>query len=469
MEAEAAKSPAVANMNQTLEVRFVNKHNAGSNKNVQELFWADIAQIGAKLISEKGEKGGLSKSRLAHELDACKLTPDDEMVAGAIYNNFEKLTKETFSLGDKKITEADFRRFTDRASTVEKNFVRVDDLTYWADDQGNLKRLSTDRTGSVTLSDLDKAQFSKPLTSEDRAMIAELKANFSSITKTGRIGKAEIDDYWKRAKDVPGYTEMASFYLHMRAIEANQNNPVAHRVFTDEKNPIKSITVDAVHQGYSGDCAIVAALACLSAYRPQEISSMIKRSGNELQVKFPVFKKAISIASPSSYELGLYLSEQNQSGYWPLAITKAFGESVYAKADPITKLKMNAESKAEWAGENGSIGRAIETLTGHDANFTATNEHSDDDLRNLLIKANQEKRIVILGTGKGSKPTVSGYRPAHAFSVMGVAKVNANDLSIKLRDPSIDGPKGTTTISLKDLKRNFDRVCEETTTKQIER
>ncbi len=472
MDTDSFNSTPQANLNQTLEVRFVSKHHGATKKDTAELFWDDISQIGSKLIKQNGDKDGITKSKLAYALESGKLSSEQEMVAGSLYDNLDIFQKSSrFQIGEQKVSDGEFRKFTERALLAEKNFVKADNLTYWADDQGNLRKLASDKN-AVTMSDIERAQASKESSAQDRAMLAELKANFSSIAKTGKIGKAEIDQYWKFAKNAQDYKDMAHFYSEMRAIETNQQNPIAHRLFENAKLPAKSIVPDAIQQGYAGDCAILAALGSLAANRPNEIASMIKVAGSNYQVKFPIFKSAFPVQAPSSYELGLYLGEKNKYGNWPLVITKAFGQYVYNTTNPINRIKMDKMTRAEWAGENGSLAKAIVAITGHDANFTATKNLSITELRDMLLKAKNEKRIVVLGTGTGKNPTVDGFKPAHAFSVIDVESSKNNELAITVRDPANKGkddPRGTTKISLAKLMQNFDRVCEESTQKQVER
>lgn len=467
MDSEAAKAVKPVEKQQTFEVRFVNKHHPGFKKNTTELFWNDVEQIGSKIIREQGERNGISKKTLALQLDERRLSPDEELLIGALYENFDSVAKDAgFQFGEKKVTEDALRKFSKRAFLAKSNFDHADNLTYWADDQGNLKKLSPDKSGSVNLPDLDRALQAKDLPANDRAMIVDLKSIFNKIAKTGLVGKSEIDAYWKQAKNTSDYKEMLSFYRDMDNIQATQENPVAHRLFGNEKNPIESITIDAVQQGRSGDCAVVASLASLTATRPHDVLQMLKETPSGVHVKFPLFLRPILVKDPTSYELAFFLrARKNEYGNWPLVIIKAFGDYIGSTGNAISKLQTEHLSRGEWAGINDSISKAIEILTGHEASVEYLDHLSDKQLKDLLLIACREKRIVVIGTGFGNKPTADGYKSKHALSLLQVESSKAGDLTVTVRDPENFGkehPHGTTKITIEKLRRNFKVVCEET-------
>lgn len=442
-----------------------------SNENIEQLFWADIAKIGDSVIKSRGDQNGISKDALAKALDEGKLAPEQEMVAGALYRSFDNIASASpLPAVASKITNTAFRKFTEQSARVDKEFGQADKLTYWADDQGNLKKIASDKNGAATIADVDQALRSKTSSAEDLARLAELKANFASIARNGKIGRSEIDQYWTLKQTAPGYSNMAKFYHSLRAIEANQSNLTAHKLFSFERDPAKSIQLDAVEQGYAGDCSFYAALGSLTKARPQDVLSMIKKDGSQMQIQFPVLKKEIALTAPASYELGLYFSEKNKFGNWPFVMTKAYGQYVFSKANPIEKMKMEKLTRAQWAGEDGSISKAMETLTGHDAKTVLTKELSNKELENTIVKAANENRIIVLGSPNGNNKTADGYKPGHAFSVIGVSKDKLNNLLVTVRDPGnkgINNPRGISTVSIEKIRRNFDILCEETDRQQV--
>lgn len=450
------------------EQRFVDKrHSKDRDKRpVEELFWQDIQSISSSVLQKSGTNGSASKADLGKAIQSGKLQGDEAAVGAALYNNFSYIKENGLVsnlFGQAKLSNADIASFASKGKEVEKGLNKVDNLAYWAVDSGNLKRFSP--TGSLSITDIQAAQKQANLSVQDKAMLAELYADFNSIARgANSIGKTEVNSYYNKIQNAREFRVIEGFDLDMSQVEKNQKNPLAHTLFADKNNPSNSVKVDAVVQRYANDCAFKAALAGLAGSRPDEIVKMIKPNNatSKFDVQLPGTKeKTLSVAQPTAEELGLF-SQHNSYGFWPTLITKAYGESVYNKADQQSKAKMNSQTDDEWAAGTGEGIAAIQALTGHQVFAKPLNKLGDTELTQRLIEGKRNNRVMVVGTPTtpDAANTTDGFRQEHAFTVTNVSNVKGN-LEITIRDPQANGnnrPDGTMQISLDTLRSNFKAV-----------
>ena len=460
------------NSDSSYEQRFVAKHNPGDKRPVEELFWQDIMNTADSVLLKSSQRGSVTKTDLAKSIESGALKGDEAIVATALYNNFDNVKPAAgilsgFGIGKPQaITHEDISALSQKGITAEKQWHEVDNLTAWADDHGGLERLSHGASGKLSLSDINAAQKQAGLSVEDKAMLAELGANFKSIAgSSSTIGKDQIDSYYDKSQSNPDFNLVDGFKRDMYSVEKTQLSLQSHKLFATPGNPLASINADSVREGFGGDCAFKAALAGLAQARPQDIAGMIKPDGSNFDVSLPGTKeKTFTLPQPSDADLALF-SRSNPGGFWSTLMDNAFGQSVYNQADSQTKTKMNAEAHGAWAGADGDQEKAIEALTGHKVFKAHIQNLSDSDLTKQLLTGQNDKRVMVLNTANASSNTSDGFSPGHAFTITNVSNV-AGHVELTIRDPRDNGDnnprQGTSKITLADLKKNFSSVYVET-------
>lgn len=447
--------------------QFVQNHSAGAQQGpLYNQYWSGVEKVADNVLTSGGNNGSVTKENLAREIENGTFKGSEAQVAGALYDSFDqiktpgKLSKMLFT---QKISESDVSKTISNVKDGEKRFHDVDDLTYWADNQNNLQRFSSDGSGAVTYNDLTQALARHDLNASDRTNLQELESKFHAIAPDGKLGKKEIDGYYNGFVNNDTAYGLGKQITHdMRDIADVQNDPNARKLFADSANPIDSIKVDNVTQGFAGDCAFKAALAAVVATNPDSVLGMLHpKSASDLQINFPGLDgKAVQIKPPSDEEVGLY-SNQASRGNWASALEKGYGELVYENSSD--KKALQGKVDAERAASNGYSEVALETLTGHKISMLDVTQMSDSQLRSTLSTAQREKKAVVLNTPPGdqSSNTKDGYSIDHAFTVLGV---NSNG-EVTVRDPRANGqnrPDGVTQISLDKLKSNFKQLWVET-------
>src|ERR1700733_13126880 len=102
----------------------------------------------------------------------------------------------------------------------------------------------------------------------------------------------------------------------MQLVDASEKDNSAQKLYANQTTPLKSITLDGLKQGYTGDCAFEAALAGLVVSRPQAIPQMIQAANGDFHVTFPGAKgQGVEVKPPSDAERGLF-DKANPDGDW---------------------------------------------------------------------------------------------------------------------------------------------------------
>jgi hypothetical protein len=446
--------------------QFVQEHSAGTQSEpVYNQYWSDVEKVADNILSTGGNKGSATKEQLAREIENGVFKGADAQVAGALYDVFDQVKqpgKVSKMLFTPRISESDVGKTIAQVKAAEARFHAVDDLAYWADNQNNLQRFSSDGSGAVTYKDVTQALARNDLDTTDRSNLQSLEQRFHTIAPGGKLGKKEIDVYYNSfVHNDPAYKLGKQITQDMRGTAEVQNNPEAQRLFADA-NPIDSIKVDNVTQKFAGDCSFKAALAAVVATNPESVLQMIHaKSASDLQIKFPgAADQPIQIKPPSSEEIGLYSQGANR-GSWASALEKGYGELIYQSSPD--KKAIQDKVDADRAASNGFSEVALEALTGHKIGMFDVTEMSANQLRSTLATAQRDKMAVVLNTPPGSQAltTRDGYQLDHAFTVLGI---NANG-DVTVRDPRANGqnrPDGTSEVSLDKLKANFKQLWVET-------
>jgi hypothetical protein len=154
--------------------------------------------------------------------------------------------------------------------------------------------------------------------------------------------------------------------------EANQS------LYENEQHPLACIKPEAIHQGQSGDCYFLSALASMSATKQgkQSILNMIDdNKDGTYTVKFPSAPdEPITVKAPTPAEMATY---QGSSGHgtWAAVLEKAYGDYCNKHFWRRTPLNPFPSDEAQKGTDGGSLFHAgLRVLTGKgvDADYNIT-------------------------------------------------------------------------------------------------
>ena len=447
--------------------QFVQKHAGGTQSGpLYDKYWTDVEKVADGVLKSGGNSGSVSKEQLAREIENGAFKGEQAMVAGALYNTFDQIktpSRLNRMLFTTKINASDISKSIGKVKDGEKQFHEIDDLSYWATSKNNLQRFSGDDSGSVTYQDLTKALARHDINNEDRSNLQALESKFHAIAPDGKLGKSDLDSYSKNFQETNQNFILGKQFLHdMRHINDSQNDPNGRKLYADD-NPLDSIKVDNVTQGFSGDCAFKAALGAVVVTDPTSVPGMLKeKSATDLQVNFPGMDgKSLHVKPPSDEEIGLYSWQANR-GSWASALEKAYGEKVFQEAG-ATKPQLQELVDADRAAANGKSEDALQTLTGHQIDIFDMGQLSSSQIRSKIETAQSEKKALVVNSpaGNQSKETQDGFAIDHSFTVLGI---NARG-DITVRDPralGLNRPDGVMQISADKFKANFKLLFVET-------
>ena len=429
-----------------------------NDKPVSVQAWSKIGKIANSILEKTGTNGQISREKLGEDVKKGQLTGVEAQINAALYDNFadiKKLSPASSNKDSATLTSKDLSKLCDTALAADAAMKKVDQLTFWADDQKNLQRLSTNSAGTVSYADLMKLSKRADISPTDRTMITELENKFQTIAKNDVIGKPEIDAYFKNFRHHDAQYQLTSSFLRdLHFVAMAQQQPKEQRLFNNTETPLKDITPDAVMQGKSSDCSFKAALIGMAATRPAELLGMVHQSANnEVTVQFPNSKVQYKLQPPSAQEVGLFGGESDH-GYWPTVMESAYGQKSFGALDSLSKRNFQSATDDEKAAIDRYPDDAIRTLTGHQASNVYFDKLNTNDLQNLLIKAQSDRKIVLLAipspTGK-EVASADGFSSGHAYTFLGIDEHGV----VTLRDPRDVAPIGIKHIAIDALKQRF--------------
>ncbi len=160
--------------------------------------------------------------------------------------------------------------------------------------------------------------------------------------------------------------------------------------------------IDGIKQGNTGDCYLLSTVAGLAYHDPQRLKSMIARNADgSYTVTFPQHEP-IAVPPPTDCEIASY-TDDAQDGYWLHVIEKAWG--IYRDRN-----RSHAEA-VDSVIHGGSSGAAIMFCTGNACVRYPTSSTSIDKIREQLVQALSDRRVVNTGTPSHCL-TVLNYDPA---------------------------------------------------------
>ena len=287
----------------------------------------------------------------------------------------------------------------------------------------NFAKWDKNSDGVLSLEEINKAVIDPNVKGPEAAAVAALrrfarntKANPSKLTQeeiAKSIGKKldSVDDEQATEKG-----SLVTYYnsAFTRITRVNR-----------ELFPKGKPTLDAVHQGKLGDCYCLAPLGAMCSRNPDEMVHRItKKIDGTYDVK--IGKETWNIPAPTDAEIALSGSTEDD-GIWVNVYEKAVGamrmKALPEAERPITSLDLIAKG--------GSAGTMMGVLTGHAIErFTLTMFKSESastvereaklkELREKLVKAFDEKRLVTTGTNRTVSPKPPSINGNHAYAIIG--------------------------------------------------
>lgn len=201
-------------------------------------------------------------------------------------------------------------------------------------------------------------------------------------------------------------------------------------LYLNQADPVQSVMIHAIQQGFVGNCAFLAALGAVVCTNPEIIPRMIHINPDKTYtVTFPGARDEPQVVShPTLVELLLY-SRPTQHGIWPTILEKAYG--MLLSQSSFEPKEIAAENTHKCARYWPQL---FQVLTGQASKVKEINSAQYSEVREILQKAKHDHRGVCAWTRAGSCQYIwrGGLRSNHAYTLMDFDNTTE---SITLRNP----------------------------------
>ncbi|MCA9801382.1 MAG: hypothetical protein KC777_05320, partial [Cyanobacteria bacterium HKST-UBA02] len=433
----------------------------------------DFADEATKMFDtlDTDKNGFLNEKELAAAVESDQYNGKQAQIVAALYraqHGLEELSNDEWFDENDGVTCKDLAEFKTLQETDTKDREKPLKVRTWLESDDRFKNLDTDGNEYLSRSEIDKALAAADLSETDRTNLEFLKANYS------KLEDAHDDEFgWENngitMKDLDYYGDNTVAKVSSTLFRTWEAQSSGNRdLYGGKSNPLDAIKPDAVKQGIIGNCYFESAVASLAATNPQAIADMIKDNGDgTFTVTFPgAADEPITVDRPTEAEMGLY-NEGGSNGVWANVLEKAYGK--YRQSSIFRRSIMNpfgGDTTSE-GSEGGELllGNAMTLLTGKGKDFDFILFSSDASLKEKLTAAlcGDEKRPVIAGIDGSffDDETDDGFPNQHAYSVIGYDPEGPDGGTLTIRNPWGGGensPRGTTKVSLKDFKQNFNEI-----------
>lgn len=433
----------------------------------------DFADEATKMFDtlDTDKNGFLNEKELAAAVESDQYNGKQAQIVAALYrgqHGLEELSNDEWLDENDGVTRKDLAEFKKLQEADTKDREKPLKARAWLESDDRFKKLDTDGDEYLSMKEIDAALAAKDLSETDRTNLEFLKVNYS------KLEDAHDDELgWENngitMEDLDYYGDNTVAKVTSALFRTWEAQSAGNReLYGGKGNPLDAIKPDAVKQGIIGNCYFESAVASLAATNPQAIADMIKDNGDgTFTVTFPgAADEPITVDRPTEAEMGLY-NEGGNNGVWANVLEKAYGK--YRQSSIFRRSIMNpfgGDTTSE-GSEGGEIllGNAMTLLTGKGKDFDYILFASDASLKEKLTAAlcGDEKRPVIAGINGSifDDETDDGFPNQHAYSVIGYDPDGPDGGTLTIRNPWGGGensPRGTTKVSLKDFRQNFNEI-----------
>ncbi len=432
--------------------------------------FVDVAkQLLKKLDSNKN--GELTKDEIVKALQDPSIKGKEAQALAAMYQNFDRLhnlSKHEGWFSSKSITAADLDKYNEVKTAQDARVNEAFAMKTWA--HKNLEKFDSNKSGSLTKDELDRAINDPKTSSYDKSMLEAVKKNYSNMGHFYESGvnlKAFDNHAAGIFKDTDEAKLVSGVWASTYNVSEGQKANVSHDLYGDKNDPLKSINPDAIKQGSIGNCYFLASLAAVAKSNPESIKNMIKDNGDgTYTVTFPGAKdEPITVKAPTQAEQGLY-NHGSPNGTWASVMEKAYGE--YCQKHFYRRSPFNlggGDTPAEGADGGGRTGSVTELLTGNSSDTDMLIVTSQATTAAKLEKAfsGNPPKAVTAGINKGilSDYTDDKFFTGHAYSIVGFEPDGKGGGTVTVRNPwggANNSTSGTIKISLEKFMKNFSDI-----------
>lgn len=324
-----------------------------------------------------------------------------------------------------------------------------------------IKEADKDGDGEVDQKDLATLVGNATISGPRAQILAQLYKSFEKIDaqdlslKPGTLSQKELEAYIAgRASAQPGSSTITALPDWMGHIRDKAQKPGYVLVLYADKDPLQSITPDAIRQGTVGTCAFLATLASLAASRPEAIRDMLKdNKDGTYTVTFPgAADKPVTVKAPTETELGLY-NHAGPYGTWASVMEKAYG--AYLRKHKGIEALTDSE-----AGDGGAFADdMVALLTNKKSDKLYFDESSREVVKQEIHQAIEMNKLVI-GTINRFASTET-FPKKHAYAITAFDPNGPDGGKVTVRNPwnaEKKTERGTIDISLDRFMREFSDV-----------
>jgi hypothetical protein len=434
----------------------------------------DFAEVARRLLLKLDEKrsGQITKSQIARAIENPSFNgSQDAQALAALYKGFDSLaglSGNPLRIMRTSVSAADLNVYAQISKPQLARRHDAEQMKDWI--HQSFSKLDTDNSGNLTRAEFEKALADPQASAADRKMLETVDKYYKEIPpfRQNEVAPQDFDAFAKRClKDSTFAALVTTITKACKKVNDGQKPEISHDLYADSKNPLKSISPDAIKQGGVGDCYFLATLASTAAAHPQTIKDAIKDNGdNTYTVTFAGAQdNPITIKAPTEAEQGLY-NHASTYGLWASVMEKAFGaycQEHFWRRNAF-RNPGGGYTPSEGANGGGYTSKATRLLTGHDADTRSTLLHFQSTIAADLTKAfspDSPKAVMAeiwYANLLYGLRTANNFHKLHAYSITGFAPDRRGGGLLTIRNPWALGNNtadGTITLPLDKLMSNF--------------
>lgn len=439
----------------------------------------DIADVAVSLFSQidLDNDSYLSESELGAAVQDGQYTGQEAQVVAALYeaqDEFEEMSNDEFLDENSGITRSDLYAYDDIKTAEVELRDNLRQSKNWLERGNHFENIDSSQDNYLSLTEINQALNVEALSDTDRTNLEFLRDNYSMLKDRADEDPASVNESGIEGDGITfrdislGVEDSYSDIQKPIGRTWNLQRRGSHELYDNHKNPLESITPDAVNQGYIGDCYFEAAVASIAATQPETIRDMIADNGDgTYTVTFPgAPDEPVTVEAPTEAEMGLF-NQGEEYGTWSTVLEKAFGKHAQQHFWRRSIFNMDGGDTLIEGGDGGEIlhGRALSLLTGEGRDVDSLSMTRTQTLQRKLTEAlsGDTPRPVLASISKQFITSEAGqdFPDGHMYSIIGYDPEGADGGTVTVRNPwgIVDGTtSGTIDISLEEFQDNFTSV-----------